>query len=122
MMNWAAAERLGVHKERFAGYGPPPEALQDVLGKRAPAVRLEGLDVRLLSQSWNRQLAIVADAPVFSYFDLDEQPAAIVGPGLLRDNSLGIDFAGQRLYVGPTFGASPKDLTPGVLPRDKSGL
>ena len=27
--------------------------------------------------------------------------AAIVGLDLLRNNSLAIDFAGQRLYVGP---------------------
>ena len=44
----------------------------------------------------------MADAPVFDYFDLDEQAAAIVGPGLLRDTSLAIDFAGQRLYIGPS--------------------
>jgi predicted aspartyl protease len=104
MMNWDAAERLGIRKRHFAAvYGPPPVELQDVLGKLAPAVKVDGLEVRLLSQSWNKQLAIIADAPVFDYFDLDEQPAAIVGPGLLRNNSLAIDFAGQHLYVGPTL-------------------
>jgi hypothetical protein len=79
-----------------------PALLQDVLGKDAPAVRLLDLDVGLPGKSWEKQWAIVADAPAFSYFDLDEKPAAIVGPGLLRDNSLAIDFAGQRLFVGPT--------------------
>ncbi|HMH64206.1 MAG TPA: hypothetical protein VK515_01390, partial [Rhizomicrobium sp.] len=117
MMNWGAAERLGIHKLNFAAYGPPPAELQDVLGKHAPAVRVDGLKVRLLSQSWDKQLAIVADAPVFGYFDLDEQPAAIVGPGLLRDNSLAIDFAGHRLFVAPTLGFSSKELT-GLLPKD----
>ena len=104
MMNWEAAERLGLRKVRYAGlYGPPPAILQDVLGKQAPALRVEGLDVRLSGRSWAKQLAIIADAPVFTYFDLDEQPAAIVGLNLLGDNSLAIDFAGQRLYVGPTL-------------------
>jgi predicted aspartyl protease len=104
MMNWQAAERLGARKIHFAAiYGPPPVELQDVLGKLAPAVRLDGLEIRLLSQSWNKQMAIIADAPVFDYFDLDELPAAIVGPGLLRNNSLAIDFADQTLYVGPTL-------------------
>jgi predicted aspartyl protease len=104
MMNWQAAERLGARKIHFAAiYGPPPVELQDVLGKLAPAVRIDGLEIRLLSQSWNKQMAIIADAPVFDYFDLDELPAAIVGPGLLRNNSLAIDFAGQRLYIGPTL-------------------
>lgn len=104
MMNWEAAERLGLHKAHFAAaYGPPPTVLQDVLGKEAPALRLEGLEVRLPGRTWSKQLAIVADAPVFTYFDLDEEAAVIVGPGLFRDNSLAIDFAGQRLYVGPTL-------------------
>ena len=104
MMNWQAAERLGVHKLHFAAlYGPPPVILQDVLGKLAPVIRIEGLEVQLRGQLWKKQQVLVADAPVFDYFDLDEQAAAIVGPGLLSDNSLAIDFAGHTLYVGPTL-------------------
>jgi hypothetical protein len=120
MMNWDAAEQLGVHKQRFSAYGPPPVELQDVLGKQAPAVRVDGLNVRLLSQSWNKQFAIIADAPVFNYFDLEERPAAIVGPGLLQDNSLAIDFAGQRLYIGPTLGLLPIEML-GSRPKEKGG-
>lgn len=103
MMNWDAAEELGLHKRDFNQYGPPPDQLQDVLGKRAPAVRLMNLEVDLPGKSWDKQLAIVADAPVFNYFDLEEKPAAIVGPGLLRDTSLAIDFADGKLYLGPTL-------------------
>jgi predicted aspartyl protease len=102
MMNWHAAERLGVRKRDFTHFGPPPEELQDVLGKVSPALRIENVEVRLPGKSWDRQLVIVADAPVFNYFDLEDQAAAIAGPGLLRDTSLAIDFEGQRLYVGPT--------------------
>jgi hypothetical protein len=102
MLNWGAAERLGVHKAKFAYYGPPPALLQDVLGKEAPALRADGLEVRLPGRVWNRQTVIIADAPVFSYFDLEERPSAIVGLDILRNNSLAIDFAGQRLYVGPS--------------------
>jgi hypothetical protein len=104
MMNWEAAERLGLRKLRYAAlYGLPPVELQDVLGKAAPALRAEGLEVRLQGKSWSKQSAIIADAPVFTYFDLEEQAAVIVGPGLLGNNSLAIDFAGQRLYIGPTL-------------------
>jgi hypothetical protein len=102
MMNWHAAERLGVRKRNFTHFGPPPEELQDVLGKTSPALRIENVEVRLPGKFWDRQLVIVADAPVFNYFDLEDQAAAIAGPGLLRDTSLAIDFLGQRLYVGPT--------------------
>jgi len=104
MMNWYAAERLGVRKRNFTHFGPPPEELQDVLGKTSPALRIENVEVRLHGKSWDNQLVIVADAPVFNYFDLEDQAAAIAGPGLLRDTSLAIDFAGQKLYIGPTIG------------------
>jgi predicted aspartyl protease len=102
MMNWDAAEELGVHKRDFDRFGPPPEDLQDVLGKSSPAVRVMNLDVGLPGKTWERQFAIISNAPVFGYFDLDERPAAIMGPGLLRDTSLAIDFVDGRLYLGPT--------------------
>jgi predicted aspartyl protease len=101
MLNWQAAERLGIHQRKFIQYGPPPEELQDVLGKRAPALRVNGVTVTLNGRSWRDQFVMVADAPVFDYFDLDEHPAAIVGLDLLGANSLAIDFAAGRLYVGP---------------------
>jgi hypothetical protein len=44
---------------------------------------------------------LVANCNVFRYFHLDGGPAAIIGSGLLKDNSLAIDFARQRLYIGP---------------------
>jgi predicted aspartyl protease len=103
MLNWGAAERLGVRKKQYEHFGPPPELLQDVLGKEAPALRMDGLEVTLSGKAWRRQLAIIADAPVFTYFDLDEKPAAIVGLDLLRNSSMAIDFHGQRLYLGPTI-------------------
>ena len=101
-MNWDAAERLGLRRRNFSVYGPPPMALQDVLGAKSPAVQLLGLEVRLSGRSWTRQTAIAAEAPIFRYFDLEEEPAAIIGPGLLSNNSLAIDFAGRRLFIGPT--------------------
>lgn len=108
MLNWQAAERLGIHEKSFATFGPPPEILQDVLGKNAPAVKLYGLDIAVDGgKRWAEQFALVADAPVFDYFDLGEKPAAIVGLGLLGSNSLAIDFAGGHLYVGaPTADTS----------------
>lgn len=102
MLNWGAAERLGAHRAHYEHFGPPPALLQDVLGKEAPAIRVDGLDVALSGKAWRRQSAIVADAPVFGYFDMEETPAAIVGLELLRNSSMAIDFQGHRLYLGPT--------------------
>ena len=104
MLNWPAAELLGLHKNDYRQYNPPPEELRDVLGTDAPAVRILDLNITMPGMSWTKQLALVSAAPVFSWFNLDERPAVIVGPGLLRDNSLAIDFAGHRLFVGPVVG------------------
>jgi len=125
MMNWQAAERLGVHKRDFTKFGPPPAELQDVLGKRSPALRIERLEVRLPGKSWDKHSVIVADAPVFNYFDLEDQAAAIMGPGLLRNTSLAIDFAGERLFIGPTIDGqeAPKAITSqeNYVPTPKDG-
>jgi hypothetical protein len=32
---------------------------------------------------------------------MGEKSGAIIGSGLLKDNSLAIDFARHRLYIGP---------------------
>jgi hypothetical protein len=101
LLNWNAGEVLGLHKRDFLAKGIPPLDLQDVLGKTSPAVRLDNVTVRLPGKHWDNHLVVVADAPVFRYFDADERPAAIVGLDLLGSNSLAIDFAGGRLFIGP---------------------
>lgn len=104
LLNWNAAERLGVEKNAASRkYGPPPEELRDVLGKVAPAVVVKGVTVKLPVRSWRKQELLVSDAPVFEFFDMGEKSGAIVGPGLLKDNSLAIDFAGHALYIGPQY-------------------
>ena len=101
-MNWDAAERLGVRQRHFASYGPPPAALQDELGAAAPAIRVDGLRVSVPGKSWDRQFAIIADAPAFNYFDLDERPP----PSSARACCATIPWRSispATLYVGPTI-------------------
>jgi hypothetical protein len=101
LLNWNGAEVLGVHKRDFLSKGLPLDNLQDVLGKTSPAVRVDGVSVRLPGKRWDNHLVVVADAPIFRYLSSDDLPAAIVGLGLLGDNSLAIDFVGGRLFIGP---------------------
>jgi predicted aspartyl protease len=101
LLNWKAAEVLGVHKRDFLAKGIPPQDLQDVLGKSSPAVRVDDVTVRLPGKHWDNHLLVVADAPVFHYLNTDERPAAVVGLDLLGNNSLAIDFSGGRLFIGP---------------------
>jgi predicted aspartyl protease len=103
LMNWAAAARLGLHKSDFERPQPLPVVVRDMLGTDEPVVRLDGLDIGLRGRDWYRQTVVVANSDIFSHFNLDEQPAAILGAGLLKDNSLAIDFANHRLYIGPDF-------------------
>jgi len=101
LINWNAAEVLGVHKRDYLAKDLPPDDLQDLLGKKTPAVRVNGVNIRLPGKRWDNNLIVVADAPAFRYFAADDKPAAIVGLGLLGDNSLAIDFAEGRLFIGP---------------------
>jgi predicted aspartyl protease len=104
LLNWPAAERLGVERRAATRkYGPPPESLRDVLGKIAPAVVVKGVTITFPDRTWRKQDVLVSDAPVFEFFGMGDKAGAIVGPGLLKDNSLAIDFAGHRLYVGPLY-------------------
>lgn len=110
LLNWPAAERLGMEKRAATRkYGPPPEEFRDVLGKIAPALLLKGVTVSFADQSWRKQDLLVSDAPVFEFFEMDQKPGVIVGAGLLKDNSLAIDFAGHQLYVGPAQRAAQTD-------------
>ena len=101
LINWNAAEVLGIHKRDYLAKGIPPQDLQDVLGKTSPAVRVDDVTVRLPGKHWDNHLVVVSDAPVFHYLIADERPAAVVGLALLGDYSLAIDFAGGRLFIGP---------------------
>jgi predicted aspartyl protease len=108
LLNWQAAERLGVEKRATARkYGPPPESLRDVLGKVAPAILVKGVTIAFPDQAWRKRDVLVSDAPVFEFFGMGEKGGAIVGSGLLKDNSLAIDFTGHHLYVGPLYRTSP---------------
>jgi predicted aspartyl protease len=110
LLNWPAAERLGVEKRAATRkYGPPPEGLRDVLGKIAPAVVVKDVTITFPNQTWRKQDVLVSNAPVFEFFGMGEKSGAIVGPGLLKDNSLAIDFAGHQLYVGPHYPAQQAD-------------
>lgn len=102
LINWAAAEKLGLHKANIPKLEPPPAFLRDMLGTDEPVMKLTGVTIALDRLSWGKQAVVVANSDVFSRINLDGEPAAILGAGLLQNNSLAIDFPNHRLYVGPT--------------------
>jgi predicted aspartyl protease len=105
MLNWNAAEKLGIRRAAFAKQ-PIPQSLRDALGTLEPVVTVKGLTITMAERTFPAQTVIVANAAVFRYFGLDDKAAAIIGPALLRYNSLAIDFGKRRIYVGPTSKAA----------------
>lgn len=106
LLNWEAADQMDVLKKNFTKYGPPPEEVRDVLGKIAPAVVVKGVAIRMPDHAWHKQELLVSDAPVFDFLEMSDRASAILGPGLLKDNSLAIDFQGGQLYLGPAIDQS----------------
>jgi predicted aspartyl protease len=100
ILNWDAAEQLGLKRTSFPKDGVP-QKLRDALGTVEPVVFVKGLTIWLGGRVFTDQTVLIANINVFRYFHLDGGPAAIMGSGLLKDNSLAFDFARQRLYVGP---------------------
>ena len=100
ILNWSAAEQLGLKRTTFPREGVP-QKLRDALGTVEPIIFATGLTIWLGGHVFTNQTVLIANVRVFRYFHLDQQPAAIMGSGLLKDNSLAIDFARQRLYIGP---------------------
>lgn len=100
IINWDTAYQF-----RFRQWGLSraltPQQVQDGLGKDAPVAVLKGLWIRIGDRSWFNQIALVANAAVFKLLDLSGRPTAIIGPGLLKDESMCIDFENQYLYIAP---------------------
>lgn len=108
LLNWDAATQMDIAKKDFTKYGPPPEEVRDVLGKEAPAIVVKGVAIKLPEHAWHKQEVLVSDAPVFDFLEMADGASAILGPGLLRDNSLALDFQNGRLYLGPAV-SQPQD-------------
>jgi predicted aspartyl protease len=105
MLNWNAAEKLGLRRASF-DKEPIPQDLRDALGTLEPVVTVKGLAISVGGREFPAQTVIVANAAVFRYFGLENKAAAIIGPALLRHNSIAIDFNKQRVYIGPASHAA----------------
>ena len=101
MINWTAAENLGIRRASF-NKTSISQALRDALGTTEPVITIKGLTITLADRTFPAQTVIVANAAVFRYFGLEDKSAAIIGPALLRYNSLAIDFSKRRIFIGPS--------------------
>jgi len=106
MLNWEAAEQLGLHRADFLK-DKVPQDLRDALGTLEPVVLIKGMSIAVDDHTFLDQTVIVANAKVFGYFGLQDRAAAIIGPALLRSNSLAIDFGKRRIYIEPKTASAP---------------
>lgn len=101
MINWNAAEKLGLSPAKFAE-AKVPQSVRDALGTVEPVILISGLSISLGRREFPVKSVVVANAAVFRYFGVDDRAAAIIGSAMLRTNSLAIDFNKRRVYIGPT--------------------
>ncbi|MGA7712511.1 MAG: aspartyl protease family protein [Rhizomicrobium sp.] len=99
IINWQTAHRFNLRKWGLAA--PTTREVQDGLGERSPVARLSGLWISIGSRDWLDQDVLIADPPVFDLLALNDKPTAIIGPGLLKNVSLAIDFQNRHLYFSP---------------------
>lgn len=99
VINWPAAEMLGIERREFVANGPPDKRLRDMLGTTAPAINILA-DIKVGDQTFSGERILVADAQVFDFMGLGKTPAAIIGTGLLRDHSVAVDFPARKFYLG----------------------
>jgi hypothetical protein len=95
LMNWRAARAIKVKPKgamsRKVIYG----AVED-------ARIVAELDVKKLkveSLHWRNRIFFISKFSIFEVLDLENKPAAIVGPGLFKDRDFVIDFVRNRLLV-----------------------
>ena len=98
IINWRYALFMGFSQTGFPG---PPEELRDAVGKRTPVIKATNMAIDFAGRRWSRQDVLIADAKLFSLLGLADTQASIIGPGLLKDDSIAIDFRNHRLYVAP---------------------
>lgn len=98
ILNWELAHKLGFEKYKFPA---APEKLRDVLGKPTPVFLLKQLTINIAGRVWRGTSAVVADAKLFDILNMADEPAGIIGPGLLLNDSIAIDFQSRHLYIAP---------------------
>ncbi len=95
IMNWDAAQKLGVAKLKPA-HGVVMSGANDTTPVTA-RVRTESMSTG--SIRWRAEEFAIADLDIFSVLELDTEPAVILGAGLFTQRDFVIDFVRNRMLV-----------------------
>ena len=95
LMNWRAASAIRVKPKgamsRKVIYGAVEDA-RIVAGLDVEKLRVAGLH-------WRHRTFFISKFSIFEVLDLENKPAAIVGPGFFKDRDFVIDFVRNRLLI-----------------------
>ena len=95
LMNWRAARAIKVKPKgamsRKVIYG----AVEDA----RIVAELDVQKLRVESLHWRNRTFFISKFSIFEVLDLENKPAAIVGPGFFKDRDFVIDFVRNRLLV-----------------------
>jgi len=95
LMNWRAASAIRVKPKgamsRKVIYG----AVEDA----RIVAELDVEKLRVASLHWRHRTFFISKFSIFEVLDLENKPAAIVGPGFFKDRDFVIDFVRDRLLI-----------------------
>ena len=78
--------------------------VRDALNERAEQHAMAVGRLRLGRVTWYDQIVYVHDAPIFDELGVQEQAFGLLGADLFHRRSFAMDFAGERLWIGPKGG------------------
>ncbi len=104
LVNYKALERLlsGVFfNGSRSGRSKSGSRLNDVFDNTYLVRRIRVGTVKLAEAEWRNHVFIVFNAPIFEQLSIDKKPSCLLGADLMMEHSFILDFAREKLYMGP---------------------
>jgi hypothetical protein len=95
MMNWPAANSLGLDPDKLAG----DDQLAGAIDSTPIVARIRAREVRTGNIAWKNEEFIIAELEIFTTLMRSATPSAILGAGLFTQRDFIIDFSRNRLLV-----------------------
>ena len=95
LMNWRAASAINVKPKGTISRKVIHGAVEDA----RIVAELDVQELRIENLHWRHRTFFISQYSIFEVLDLENKPAAIVGPGFFKDRDFVIDFVRSRLLI-----------------------
>ena len=95
LMNWRAASAINVKPKGTISRKVIHGAVEDA----RIVAELDVQELRIENLHWRHRTFFISQFSIFEVLDLENKPAAIVGPGFFKDRDFVIDFVRSRLLI-----------------------